>query len=310
MSTVFTVKRVCEYKNFITPETKFKDDIHVTEDQMKKILKTLSDRFNVQFDKLWFGTIRELVLYVKDHKPGKSQESIIASILAIGLSITVIGGIMYATFKLMDWIERLTKKRSSASNEDKDINWDTIKGEYGKLSEFILKHGKSDPFYSKETHTLITVDEGLQLYNLLKKRYETILSIPKRTSSDTYESYQKKVHGVIKGLNCIPFITQGIPESKPHTYLQAQYFDHTKVDQMFRINNEVLELWYKADDYARICRDKSVDPDDVWDEFEIDAGTDDQIYLNRTVVHQFLKELPRILKYTKTKLEQAKKQSE
>lgn len=309
MSVVFTVKHFCEYKDFVVPETTFKDDLKCTKEQMEKILKSLSNKFNVTFDKHWFGTVKDLTIYVKDHKPGKSEESIVAAILGLGLGIGIIGSVLYGAFKLMDWVENLSKKKSSNTNKDETVDWNTVKDEYGKLSEFILKYGKEDPFYAKETHTLITIDEGLQLYNLLKKRYETILSIPKRTSSDTHESYKKKVQDVIKGSSCVPYIKKGIPESKPRTYIQTQYFDHTKVTQLFKLNSEVLELWYKADDYVRACRDKNIDPDDVWDELEIHANTDDQIYLNRTVAHQFLAELPRILKYTKTKLEQAKKQS-
>lgn len=309
MSVVFTVKHFCEYKDFVVPETTFKDDLKCTKEQMEKILKSLSDKFNVTFDKHWFGTVKDLTIYVKDHTSGKSEESIVATILGLGFGVGIIGGVLYGAFKLIDWVESLSKKKSSNTNEDETVDWDTVKGEYGKLSEFILKYGKDDPFYAKETHTLTTVDEGLQLYGLLKKRYDTILSIPKRTPSDTYESYKKKVQGVINGSSCIPYIKQGIPESKHRTYIQAQYFDHTKVTQMLNLNNEILELWYKADDYVRKCRDKNVDPDDVWDELEIHVTTDDQTYFNRTTTHQFLAELPHILKYTKTKLEQVKKQS-
>lgn len=76
MSVVFTVKHFCEYKDFVVPETTFKDDLKCTKEQMEKILKSLSDKFNIEFDKHWFGTVKDLTIYVKDHKPGKSEESV------------------------------------------------------------------------------------------------------------------------------------------------------------------------------------------------------------------------------------------
>ena len=74
MSVVFTVKHFCEYKDFVVPETTFKDDLKCTKEQMEKILKSLSNKFNIEFDKHWFGTVKDLTIYVKDHQAKKQSK--------------------------------------------------------------------------------------------------------------------------------------------------------------------------------------------------------------------------------------------
>ena len=68
MSVVFTVKHICEYKEFIVPETRLKEDVKVTAAQLKKIFESLSKKYNVEFKQQEFKTVGELTIYVKDHK--------------------------------------------------------------------------------------------------------------------------------------------------------------------------------------------------------------------------------------------------
>lgn len=74
MSVVFTVKHFCDYKKYVVPETTFKDDLKCTEDQLKKILESLSKKYNVSFKQKKFKDIRELTIYVKDHQTKKQQD--------------------------------------------------------------------------------------------------------------------------------------------------------------------------------------------------------------------------------------------
>ena len=77
MSVVFTVKHFCEYKDFVVPETTFKDDLKCTKEQMEKILKSLSDKFNVTFDKHWFGTVKDLTICVLEENKTFLNHSIL-----------------------------------------------------------------------------------------------------------------------------------------------------------------------------------------------------------------------------------------
>lgn len=68
MSVVFTVKYTCDYKKFITPDTRFKEDVHTTAAQMEKIISTLEKKHKVTFKQKSFVTVGEMVLYVKKLK--------------------------------------------------------------------------------------------------------------------------------------------------------------------------------------------------------------------------------------------------
>lgn len=74
MSVVFTVKHFCEYKNFVLPETRFEEELHCTQEQMNKILDSLSRKYNVVFRKKKFHNVGDLAVYVKDHQQKKSEE--------------------------------------------------------------------------------------------------------------------------------------------------------------------------------------------------------------------------------------------
>lgn len=75
MTVVFVVKYYCEYKNFVLPETRFEEELHCTQEQMDKILESLSRKYNVVFRKKKFHNVGDLTLYVKDHQQQKSEES-------------------------------------------------------------------------------------------------------------------------------------------------------------------------------------------------------------------------------------------
>lgn len=68
MSVVFTVKYTCDYKKFITPETRLKEDVHVTPAQLEKIISTLEKKHDITFKKKEFATVGDMAIYVKDLK--------------------------------------------------------------------------------------------------------------------------------------------------------------------------------------------------------------------------------------------------
>ena len=68
MSVVFTVKHYCEFKAFVFPETRFKEELNCTKEEMTKILESLGKKYTMSFRKKDFKTVGELTIYVKDHK--------------------------------------------------------------------------------------------------------------------------------------------------------------------------------------------------------------------------------------------------
>lgn len=68
MSVVFTVKHTCEFKGFVVPETRLKEDVKCSTQQLEKILNSLGKKYNVEFKKRDFKTVGELTIYIKDHK--------------------------------------------------------------------------------------------------------------------------------------------------------------------------------------------------------------------------------------------------
>lgn len=311
MSVVFTVKHFCEYKDFVVPETTFKDDLKCTKEQMEKILKSLSNKFNVTFDKHWFGTVKDLTIYVKDHTSGKSEESIVATILGLGLGVGIIGGVLYGAFKLIDWVESLSKKKSSNTNEDETVDWDTVKGEYGKLSEFILKYGKDDPFFSKEQHKTYTVDEGIAIYEMIIQRFEAFLKLPHKKADESREEYQRRLLDTMRSLKYDDPDTfyKKLPQRKPHTYIEAQYFDIAKVDKCIKMLGTIDGMYSQMEKHEEsICADN--DANRVWFDLRLGGEQDfSESFDSYTFGADFRSNVPRILKYVKEQLEQAKKQS-
>lgn len=76
MSVVFTVKHYCEYNQFVLPETRFKEELKCTEDEMTKILDSLGRKYNMVFRKKTFKTVGELTIYVKDHKENTNKDTL------------------------------------------------------------------------------------------------------------------------------------------------------------------------------------------------------------------------------------------
>lgn len=301
MSVVFTVKHFCEYKDFVVPETTFKDDLKCTKEQMEKILKSLSNKFNVTFDKHWFGTVKDLTIYVKDHQAKSSNELLFE--IAIGIpAAAAIVAIVYGA------LQRVFK----GDDPYVDLNeWNTFKKDYSKVCDLVMKHAKGDPFFSKEQHKIYTADEGVTIYKMIIQRFETFLKLPHKKSEESREEYQKRLPDTMHSLKYDEFHTfyKKLPQRKQRTYIEAQYFDITKIDKCIRLLDTIKGMYSKMEEHEKsICADN--DANRVW--FDLSLGGEQEFtesFSSDTFGEDFEDHVPRILKYMQEQLEQAKKQS-
>lgn len=301
MSVVFTVKHFCEYKDFVVPETTFKDDLKCTKEQMEKILKSLSDKFNVTFDKHWFGTVQDLTIYVKDHQAKSSNELLFE--IAIGIpAAAAIVAIVYGA------LQRVFK----GDDPYVDLNeWNTFKKDYSKVCDLVMKHAKDDPFFSKEQHKIYTADEGVTIYKMIIQRFETFLKLPHKKNEESREEYQRRLLDTMRSLKYDDPDTfyKKLPQRKPHTYIEAQYFDIAKVDKCIKMLGTIDGMYSKMEEHEKsICADN--DANRVW--FDLSLGGEQDFtesFSSDTFGEDFEDHVPRILKYMQEQLEQAKKQS-
>lgn len=315
MSVVFTVKHFCEYKDFVVPETTFKDDLKCTKEQMEKILKSLSNKFNVTFDKHWFGTVGDLTIYVKDHRTAKKSEETLSEatfeMLLEGILFGVGAATAVAIIALIGSLtNKLSKSQSSSESDsetDKEV-WLKIKPEYAKLCGFILKYGKDDPFLSKEKHNIYTLDECMKIGTLFKKRWEDGLTLPKRTETESNSAYTDRLLDVMQRIKYDNDFSKRIPKASDRTYMEAQYFDINKVDKTVSLWNDLQELSRKLDHHIDECRNS--DPSDTMDGVNVLDLYEEYSKYTDCSMDPFLRQhMSKILKYTKDRLEQAKKQS-
>lgn len=303
MSVVFTVKHFCEYKDFVVPETTFKDDLKCTKEQMEKILKSLSDKFNVTFDKHWFGTVKDLTIYVKDHQAKKSEESLLDVAIVVG------GAVLIASAASALW-NKIFKNDDSKYYVDLD-EWDKFKKEYAKICDIILKHAKDDPFFSKEQHKIYTVDEGIAIYQMIIQRFEAFLKLPHKKADESREEYQRRLLDTMRSLKYDDPDTfyKKLPQRKPHTYIEAQYFDIAKVDKCIKMLGTIDGMYSQMEKHEEsICADN--DANRVWFDLRLGGEQDfSESFDSYTFGADFRSNVPRILKYVKEQLKQAKKQS-
>lgn len=329
MSTVFTVKRVCEYKNFITPETKFKDDIHVTEDQMKKILKTLSDRFNVKFDKDWFGTIRDLVLYIKDHKANSisqenafteacakwwydffDEDSSIFDKITNGIFAPVlvpIYTILNVIFGYTDGEAKRDYEQKQERRRDDTFLWDKIKTEYKTLCSFSLKYCKDDPFLYKNTHDLLSIDDYIKILQMYKKRYELVEKVSKPRNGESTDAYSDRIRKVL--VTAIPTrleFSKMFPKRRSLSYADAQWLDAVKIDRAFELEKIVIKLclvitedFEQMDEQYQSC----------WEEFNMEETYEEYFQVGCTFYNASVDNIkPIVLHLRDVVVKQAKKQ--
>lgn len=303
MSVVFTVKHFCEYKKFVVPETTFKDDLKCTKEQMEKILKSLSDKFNIEFDKHWFGTVGDLTIYVKDHQAKKSEESLLDVAIVVG------GAVLIASAASALW-NKIFKNDDSKYYVDLD-EWDKFKKEYAKICDIILKHAKDDPFFSEEQHKTYTVDEGIAIYQMIIQRFEAFLKLPHKKADESREEYQRRLLDTMRSLKYDDPDTfyKKLPQRKPHTYIEAQYFDIAKVDKCIKMLGTIDGMYSQMEKHEEsICADN--DANRVWFDLRLGGEQDfSESFDSYTFGADFRSNVPRILKYVKEQLEQAKKQS-
>lgn len=303
MSVVFTVKHFCEYKAFVVPETTFKDDLKCTKEQMEKILKSLSNKFNVTFDKHWFGTVKDLTIYVKDHQVKKSEESLLDVAIVVG------GAVLIANAAIALW-NKIFKNDDSKYYIDLD-KWDTFKKEYSKICDIILKQAKDDPFFSKDQHKTYTVDEGISIYKMIIQRFEAFLKLPHKKTDESREEYQKRLLDTMRSLKYDDPDTfyKKLPQRKSHTYIEAQYFDIVKIDRCIKMLSTIDGMYSKMEKHEEsICADN--DANRVWFDLRLGGEQDfSESFDSVTFGADFRSNIPRILKYVKEQLERAKKQS-
>lgn len=301
MSVVFTVKHFCEYKDFVVPETTFKDDLKCTKEQMEKILKSLSDKFNIEFDKHWFGTVGDLTIYVKDHQAKSSNELLFEIAIGIPAAAAIIATVYLA-------LQRVFK----GDDPYVDLNeWDEFKKEYSKVCDLVMKHAKNDPFFSKEQHKIYTADEGITIYKMIIQRFETFLKLPHKKTNESREEYQKRLLDTVRSLKYDDINTfyKKLPQRKQHTYIEAQYFDIAKVDKCIRMLDTIKGMYTKMEEHEKsICDDNEANR--VW--FDLSLGGEQDFtesFSADTFGEDFRDHVPHILKHMKEQLEQAKKQS-
>ena len=302
MSVVFTVKHFCDYKKYVVPETTFKDDLKCTEDQLKKILESLSKKYNVSFQQKKFKDIRELTIYVKDHQTKSSNELLFEIAIGIPVAAAIIATVGIA-------LQRLFK----GDTPYVDIyDWDAFKKEYAKLCDIILKQAKDDPFFSKEQHSIYTVDEGIVIYKMIIKRFETFLKLPHKKDEESKKEYQERLVATMRSLKYDDYGTflNSFPKRKPHTYIEAQLFDIAKVDKCIKMFYTILGMYSKMEEHEKsVCKDDEANR--VW--FDLGLGGEQEItesFYEDTFGCDFQEHAARILKYMKERLEQAKKQQD
>ena len=287
MTVVFVVKYYCEYKNFVLPETRFEEELHCTQEQMNKILDSLSRKYNVVFRKKKFHNVGDLTLYVKDHQQQKSEEFL----LEFGLAL------VFAQALIILW-NKVFKKKGKNYYVDLD-DWDKFKKEYAKVCDQVLNRAKDDPFFSKDQHKIYTVDEGITVYQMLLNRFKTFLKLPHKKDGESREEYQQRLQDTMRNLKYAGFheFYKTLPKRGSHSYIEAQYFNIEKIDKCLKLLNAINKICSKMYEHEEsICSDN--DAKRVWRDLSLGGEQDfSESFAYDTFGEDFTDHIPRILKY-------------